>query len=208
MRTPAHTLALCLLLLLSACATRLPEPAAVDWESHSAAVAELQTWQLGGRLNVLQNRQSDTVTLNWSQQDSGFDLNLSGTLGLGAVHVYGTPSLVTVEKSGEAPLTLPGLAALTQEYFGFEFPAAQLLYWVRGIPDPALPAATTFDASQLLATLEQRDPAGQVWVLTYDRYQAVGALFLPGRIRVQREGLRLTFLIDAWTLPEDLAASR
>lgn len=210
MRTSLPVLALCLLLLLSACASTplATLPTDINWDNHRAAVAELQHWTLGGRLNVLQNRQSDTVTINWDQQGERFDLNLSGTLGLGAVRVHGTPASVSVEKASETPQTLPGLAALTQEYFGFEFPAAQLLYWVRGIPDPTLPALTTLDASQLLATLEQSDPLGQVWLLTYDRYQPAGAVFLPGRIRVQREGLRLTFLVDTWTLPVADAATK
>jgi outer membrane lipoprotein LolB len=209
MRTLSCALALSLVLLLTACtSTPLVAPINPDWERHSAAVGALGTWELAGRLNVRQNGRSDTVQINWAQQQEAFNLRLSGSLGLGAVHVAGTPSLITVEKSGEEPVTLPGMEALTRDYFGYDFPAAQLLFWVRGLPDPALPATTTLDANQFLGRLLQTDPAGQIWELTYDRYQAVGTVFLPGRIRLQREGLQLTFLINAWLLPNVTLVAR
>lgn len=193
-------------LLLSACASRLEPvaPANPDWEQHHAAIAALNDWALAGRLNIRRQDQSDTVQINWDQQAEGFDLRLSGSFGLGAVHVYDSPAGVTVDKAGEDRVTLPSLAALTQEYFGYDFPTAPLLYWVRGIPAPGLPARTTLDPNQLLGTLTQDDTHGQSWTLSYDRYQQSGSLFLPGRIRVQREGLLLTFLINRWQVPVDL----
>jgi outer membrane lipoprotein LolB len=192
--------ALALILLLSACASQF-EALNPDWERHHRTVAALSDWGLSGRLNVRQENQSDTVQINWDQQGSGFDLVLSGSFGLGAVHVSGSPSQVTVAKAGEDSVTLPSLAALTREYFGYDFPAAQLQYWVRGIPAPGLPATTTLDQNQLLGTLTQLDENGQQWTLGYDRYQQSGSLPLPGRIRVERPGLRLTFLINSWQLP-------
>jgi outer membrane lipoprotein LolB len=193
-------------LLLSACASRLePQaPANPDWEQHHAALAALSSWALAGRLNIRQQNQSDTVQINWDQQAQGFDLRLSGSFGLGAVHVYDSPAGVTVDKAGEDSVTLPSLAALSQEYFGYDFPTAHLQYWVRGIPAPGTPAQTTLDPNQLLGTLSQNDATGQHWTLNYDRYQQSGGLFLPGRIRVQREGLLLTFLINRWQIPVDL----
>lgn len=206
---PARTLALLGTLLLTACATRFEPgtPAYRDWELHRETILALADWQLSGRLNVLQNNQSDTVLINWEQQDPVFNLLLSGSFGLGAVHVHGMPTLVTVEKAGEDAVTLPSLSAVTREYFGYDFPTAQLLYWVRGIPDPGLPASTTLDENQLLSSLSQVDPAGQEWTLGYDNYAgfshgAAGTVYLPGRIRARRDGLQLTFLVNEWLLPE------
>lgn len=194
-------------LLLSACANLPQAPTNPDWERHRQEIDALGDWTLSGRLNVRQEGQSDTVQINWNQQTHDFDLRLSGSLGLGAVRVYGNPGAVTVEKAGTDSVTLPSLAALTREYFGYEFPAAQLQYWVRGIPAPDLPARTTLDASQLLQTLNQRDAQGRQWELSYDRYQQSGTVFLPGRIRVQRAGLQLTFLVSDWQLPPDNAGA-
>lgn len=194
-------------LLLCACASLPEAPANPDWERHRQQVGALADWTLSGRLNIRRLNQSDTVQINWNQQPRSFDLHLSGSFGLGAVRVYGSRDAVTVEKAGAAAVTLPSLAALTQEYFGYEFPAALLQYWVRGIPAPDLPARTTLDANQLLGTLAQNDAQGRQWALSYDRYQPSGNVFLPGRIRVQHEGLQLTFLISDWQLPAGSASA-
>lgn len=206
-RCLARALALFPALLLAACATRplvLDDP---DWRRHEASVTALENWELTGRLNVKQHAQSDTVQLNWMQRQETFDLRLgSSLLGLGAVHVHGIPTRVTVEKAGEAPATLPGLDAVTQQYFGYDFPTAQLLYWVRGLPAPGLGGSSTFDANRMLATLRQVDASGLEWHLQFDRYLELdggaGMVYLPGRIRAERAGLQLTFLVSAWQVPQ------
>lgn len=192
--------ALVLVLLLASCASQF-QAVDPDWERHHQAVSALADWGLSGRLNVRQQEQSDTVQINWDQQGAGFDLLLSGSFGLGAVQVSGTPTLITVARAGEDSVTLPSLEALTRDYFGYDFPAAQLQYWVRGIPAPGSPADTVLDENQLLGTLSQRDDSGQQWTLSYDRYQQNGAVTLPGRIRAESAGLRLTFLINHWQVP-------
>ena len=199
---PLRFLLHCLFLLVGAYASIPPAPEQPDRERHRAAVTALDTWSLGGRLNVRQPNQSGgTAVINWSQQGQSFDLRLSSTvLGLGAMRVHGTPVLVTVEKAGEDSVILPGLEALTREYFGYDFPTAQLLYWVRGIPAPDLPAITTLDANQHLGSLSQDDPEGRRWQLDYDRYQPRDDLWLPGRIRGQHDDLLLTFLINNWRI--------
>lgn len=202
----ARALALSAALLLAACATQplvLDDP---DWIRHQNSVAALANWELSGRMVVRQNGKADSVNINWLQQEESFDLRLFGSLGLGAVHVYGLPAQVTVEKAGEAAATLPGLGAVTQEYFGYEFPTAQLLYWVRGLPAPGLRGSNTFDANRMLATLRQVDADGRPWNLSFSNYMELdggpGMVYLPGRIEVQHEGLELTFLVNGWEVPQ------
>jgi outer membrane lipoprotein LolB len=205
-RFPARAAALSATLLLAACATQplvIDDP---DWLRHEQSVASLQDWALSGRLVVRENGNSDTVNINWRQQDADFDLRLFGSLGLGAVRVHGNAEAVTVEKAGEEPVNLPSLNAVSQEFFGYEFPTAELLYWVRGLPAPALSGSHTFDANSMLATLRQEDTNGLVWDLSFADYQelegAAGMTYLPGRISAQRDGLELRFLISEWTLPD------
>lgn len=199
----ARAAALAAALLLAACATQplvIDDP---DWLRHEAAVAALEDWELQGRLVVRQDGNSDTVNINWRQQDETFDLRLFGSLGLGAVRVWGTPGAVTVEKAGADPVTLPSLAAVTNEYFGYEFPTAELLYWVRGLPAPRA-GSNTLDDNRLLATLRQKDASGLDWDLSFERYlelEGAAGTYLPGQIRALREGLELRFLISRWAVP-------
>ena len=193
----------CLALLLGGCAvnTGVTGPGNAGFEAHRVAVLAAGAWRLEGRLNIRQQQQSDTVSIRWQQQGDTFDITLSSTmLGLGTTQVSGGNGEVLVEKAGEAPVTLPDLQALTRDYLAFDFPAANLLYWVRGLPAPGLPAATTFDDNDLLASLTQQDSSGQRWQLTFDRYTAVDALVMPGRIRMSSDSVQLTFLVGEWQL--------
>lgn len=187
------------LVLLSAC-TSLPTAQVADWQAHQASLAAVQQWTLRGRLNIRQNRQSETVNLNWQQAPQEFSIRMSGALGLGAVNLHGDQSGVTLEKSGEEPVLLPTLDAMSQDYLGYDFPAAYLLYWVRGLPAPGLQASNTTNDQNLLQTLIQTDTSGQRWDLAFESYQAVDTLVLPKRIKMQSQGVQLTFLIDKWQL--------
>lgn len=193
---------LVLSVLLGGCATTQQSAAPTanpDFNVHQQAVLAKPDWQLSGRLNVRQAKQSDTVSLNWQQQEQNFDLTLSGALGLGTTRVRGNDrNGLRVEKAGEAAIELPNLQALTRDYLAFEFPAAHLLYWVRGLPVPGLPTTTEFDSNNLLTNLSQQDEDGRTWQLVFDRYEAVDALPLPGRIRLTADDLQLTFLINDW----------
>ena len=202
-RLPQFFLVITSLAWLTSCATsgNNEGPTDPDWLQHQQSVLALADWELSGRLNVRQQNTSDTVSINWQQQEQNFEIRFSGTLGLGAVQVHGSPDEVVVEKAGAETVVLPDLQALTRNYLGYDFPAAQLLYWVRGIPAPAGLISTTLDANLMLGTLVQADTTGRRWELEYDRYQQVDDVWLPGRIRVTSEDIQLTFLISEWLTP-------
>ncbi len=189
-------------LALAAC-TSLEPVAPIGSTNFQANQQELlahQEWSLKGRLSVRQERQSDTVNINWQQHNQNFDITLRGTLGIGSVHLYGNDHGLTMEKSGESPVNLPNLEALTKDYLSFEFPAAYLLYWVRALPVPGMSAATVFDENSRLTSLTQNDSKGRPWLLTFDRYAVVQGLVLPGRIKLTKDAVQLTFLVDQWQL--------
>lgn len=206
LRCFARAVALFSSLLLASCATQplvIDDP---DWLRHEASVMALDDWALSGRLIVRQESGNDSVNINWRQQDERFDLRLFGGFGLGTVRIHGTDGAVTVEQAGEETVTLPGLEAVTQEYFGYAFPTAELLYWVRGLPAPARAGSNTLDDNRMLATLRQDDAAGLEWELSFDRYRELeggtGTTYLPGRIIARREGLELQFQISRWEVPD------
>jgi outer membrane lipoprotein LolB len=192
--------ALALLLLLGACASNpLRSP---GWQVHRDSVTQVSNWQLDGRLNIRQGRESDTINLSWLQQDKRVSIRLSATLlGLGGVAINGDDDSVIVEKNGEEPRVLPGLDALGREYLDYDFPAAYLQWWVRGLPVPTLPAVPVLNQHQLLHSLIQTDPMGQRWELSFENYEQVGDVILPRRINLESQGVLLRFLISDWQLP-------
>ncbi len=162
----------------------------------------LDNWSLRGRLNIRNNNGSETININWQQTQTDYDINLSGTLGLGAVHIIGGADGIIIEKAGEAPLRAQDLESITTDMLGYAFPASELLYWIRGVPVPDREVVTKRNTYGLIATLSQQDANGQYWELQYDRFRENESIFLPGRIRLEQTQYRLTFIISRWDIPE------
>lgn len=171
-------------------------------------LARLDIWSLRGRLNIRSNSSSDTVNINWQQKNSAYEINLSGTLGLGAVQISGNESGVTIEKAGQETIFAGSLKEVSGDILGYSFPADALLYWIRGLPAPGSAPEITLNAEGLMATLSQPDSTGRRWELQYDRYQDNNGSILPGRIRLEQTPYRLTFIINDWDIPVEVTGGR
>ncbi|MDG2174609.1 MAG: lipoprotein insertase outer membrane protein LolB [Gammaproteobacteria bacterium] len=188
-----------LALALISCTT-IPSNVAIP-TNHQQLLLGLDNWSLRGRLNIRSNNGSETININWQQTQTDYDINLSGYLGLGAVHIIGGGNGVSIEKAGEAPRRALDLESITTEMLGYAFPASELLYWIRGVPAPNRDVVTTRNTDGLIATLSQQDANGRNWELQYDRFRENESIFLPGRIRLEQAQYRLTFIISSWDIP-------
>ena len=189
---------LLLSLLLSSCASLTQDPPSLYSDDYARTLLQLKQWTLRGRLNIRSTNQSDTININWQQQGPDFDINLSGTLGIGAVRINSNSSGVIIEKAGEDPIMASSLQELSSELLGYAFPANSLLHWIKGLPAPNRNSDITRTHQGLVATLSQTDNQGTRWEIQYDRYQDYQGAALPGRIRLEQPPYRLTFIINAW----------
>ena len=82
-----------------------------------------------------------------------------------------------------------------QREFGFAPPLASLRYWLLGAGDPSLPAQETLDGEQRLARIVQDG-----WTVDYQDYQRSGGQWLPQRITLRREAVRVRLLVQDWRL--------
>ncbi len=196
---------LLLSLLLSSCASLTQDSSSLYSDDYARILLQLEQWSLRGRLNIRSNNQSDTININWQQQTTDFDINLSGTLGMGAVRINSNSSGVIIEKAGEDPIIASSLQEISSDLLGYAFPANSLPYWIKGLPAPDREAEVTRNPQGLVATLSQADKQGTLWEIQYDRYQDYQGAVLPGRIRLEQSPYRLTFIISAWET--DLADS-
>lgn len=187
-----------LLALLAACAHVPPPPAApvATWTEQRTALLARQQFQFSGRLAVAANGEGFSGGIDWQQRERESAVRLRGPLGVGALQLrYDGAALVVQTADGQS---IGGAQAetLLHDSLGFDAPLASLAYWLRGCDDPSTSAETTLDDQQRLATLKQ-----QGWQLSYDSYERHGALWLPQRITLRRDAVRLKLLIQTWTVP-------
>jgi len=185
--------------LLSACAggpQRAPAaPPTIPWEQRLARLQSIQNFELDGKVAASDGRQGFSAGLRWRQRDDAATLDLSAPLGFGAAHVEAGPQGLSVTTAQGALLTSDAASEQLAATLGFEPPIASLRYWVLGASDPAYPAQESVDDQQRLTHLEQDG-----WQVDCADYAVVSGQWLPRRLTVTRQVLRLKLIVNSWRL--------
>jgi len=198
---PLVTLAL--LAVLAGCTRqpwRPPEP--IDsWEQHRHAAAQLESWQISGKLGVRLPDDNASARLRWRQENEQFRIDLSGPLGQGRMVIRSDGRSVRLTQAGSEPLVAASADELVWQATGWLFPASDLIYWVRGIAAPGGDhQVLEYTPEGLLKTLEQDG-----WTVHFSRYQPSDQLAtdipLPGHLMAEQHNTRLTLIIHQWQQP-------
>jgi outer membrane lipoprotein LolB len=176
---------------LSACMTVRPTraPMAVPWDQRSTELQHADAWQLAGRAAVAVGSQGWQASLDWHQRGDAVELHLAGPLGVGAMVLTETPAGLSLNGAPPSDAVLAQL----QERLGFELPLNNLRYWLLGVPDPG----SIFDL-----TRNDQDRAAQLtqagWTVSYDKYMMVSGDWLPARMVLVRDTVRVRIAVDHW----------
>ncbi len=172
-------------------------PEAYRWAQTFGQLEAQTQWRLFGKIGIRTADESMSAAINeWTQRDDMYDLHLSSTfLGLGAARLQGNQHFVVLEESGSAPLSSDQPDALIAHSLGFPLPMANLKYWLKGIPAPGTFRITARTPSGLPSEMEQFG-----WHLTFSKHHDLEGLPLPGKIKLQREDVRIILAIKEWTL--------
>lgn len=176
---------------LSACMTMRPAraPVVVAWDQRSAELQRADEWQMAGRAAVAVGTQGWQASLDWRQRGVGAEVHLAGPLGVGALVLKETPAGLSLNGAPPSDAVLAQL----QERLGFELPLNNLRYWLLGVPDPGGAFDLTRNDQDRAAQLTQ---AG--WTVNYDKYMMVGGDWLPARMVLVRDTVRVRIAVDHW----------
>ena len=187
--------------LLGGCATS-PEPISPgnqkDWHKHLAQVSALDAWHVQGRVAVNKtnktNRSGGTAHFDWQQQGDQYHIRLRGPFGQGAVELFGDAQAVRLVRPNQQVITASSAEHLLQQQTGWHLPISSLVYWLRGIPAPPSQTSPLVDEHGRLVHLLQHG-----WGIAFARYTPFEKLFLPKRLQLKGEGLRVKIIIDEWS---------
>lgn len=187
-------------LLLSACTQYPKQPAQLDastrvkWTQQAKALEKIQHWQLQGRMGIRSPGRALSATIAWQQNNETFDIQLSGPLGQGALHLNGNPAYMTLQRGQEKITSSTPQQSLNQE-LGTFLPLKQTRYWVMGHPGQTEPRKAHFDQDGRLLFFE-----AQGWQISYSDYQQVKAIALPHKIVLQDQANKITLLVNNWNI--------
>jgi outer membrane lipoprotein LolB len=180
---------LCLVWMLSAC-TNVP----VEPELHYSKIArehlyKLERWSFEGRLALTGKNDSWSASINWGHKQDDEKIKLSGPLGQGATVIQLTGDLVTIDRGNDQVQTSTQPEAFINQQLGMFVPVRSLRYWVVGLPAPTSPFVETANGFS---------QAG--WLIEYKQMEPVDDQFMPRKITVMNEQVKLKLIIDQWVL--------
>ena len=170
-------------------------PASAPWEQRLPALQAIASFQIEGKIAASDGKQGFSAGLRWRQQGDAATIDLSAPLGFGAAHIEQGPDGLTVTTAQGATLRSAAASEQLSATLGFEPPLGSLRFWVLGASDPALPAQESVDDQQRLAHLEQDG-----WHVDCEDYTLVDQQWLPRRLIVTRQALRLKLIVNTWRL--------
>ena len=170
-------------------------PASAPWEQRLPALQAIASFQIEGKIAATDGKQGFSAGLRWRQQGDAATIDLSAPLGFGAAHIEQGPDGLTVTTAQGATLRAAAASEQLSATLGFEPPLGSLRFWVLGASDPALPAQESVDDQQRLAHLEQDG-----WHVDCEDYALVDRQWLPRRLIVTRQTLRLKLIVNTWRL--------
>lgn len=184
------------LALLAGCAGRPATPEGGrqpgGWEAQQARVEALDTWTLIGKAGLRTPEESTSANLDWSQYPHYYRLLISGPFGSGRNLLEGREgrfTLTTAEGRFEAETP----EALMREQLGWSLPVGALGDWIRGLPAPERPYRLETDTLGFPRHLQQDG-----WVIEYRDWTQVASLWLPRRLVMTYDEVRVTLVVNEW----------
>lgn len=167
-----------------------------DWAETGLKLEALDNWKLIGKIGIRTEEESLTAAINqWNQAGNSFVIDLSSTFfGLGASKLFGTSDYLTIVESGEDPISSYSPDLLIYEALGIPLPISSLSWWVKGIPTPNSPYTIEFNPQGFSASLVQNQ-----WHLSFSKHIMINGLPLPGKIKLERDNVRIILAIKQWT---------
>lgn len=180
------------LLLLAGCSFIPSTPKAPLPET----VADIDTWHTEGRVGIRTANDAVSGNFNWQHSPNQYEINIYGPFGQGATRIEGIIGESATLTYDDKTLTGPSAEAMLYREFGWQFPIAQVEYWIRGLASPHSPAQVSMGDDG--ETPEQIQQDG--WTITYKEFTQIEHLTLPQKIQVSNPPYRVNLIVTSWEL--------
>lgn len=156
------------------------------------ALANLQDWQLEGRLGVQRPAEAWQARIVWHHEISQDRLLILGPLNQGMLSIVLREGMIYLNEGQGEKISSHEPEKVLQERLGFPVPIYSLRYWILGLPDPALAHA----AASNLGGVSVFEQAG--WTVESSDHGVSDGYRVPGKLKIQGREVKLKLVIDQW----------
>ena len=184
--------------MLSACVQAPVEQSiAPSWDTRSDELMQLENWDLKGRIAIRTQKESGSGSLYWTQRGDMFDIKVIAPLTGRTYELAGAAGRVSLRAPDGSVSTAEDAETLLRQTGGWYFPVSGLIYWIKGLPAPALQVdGLLLDEENRLSDLSQGG-----WSIRYQNYLNAGGASMPKRLDLENEHVRVRLSVREWNLP-------
>lgn len=187
--------------LLAGCATQAPTDERGrergDWNAQKTEIEALERWSLIGKAGLRTPDERHSANLDWNQFPHYFRMLISGPFGGGRTVLEGREGRFTLTH-GDGRFEADSPEALMKEQLGWSLPVRNLPRWVRGLPGERDAYRLETDAFGFPSHLEQNG-----WEVDYRDWTEVDALWLPRKLGLAYDDVRVTLVVNRWQTRPD-----
>lgn len=157
-----------------------------------AALQHLQqqkSWSLEGRLALVDEKDSVTVSIIWQHDNFRDVIELTGPLAQGHLKILVTPDQVVVDDGENRAVYSGQVESVLSQQLGVDMPVGSLKFWVLGVNDPD---------QQYIEQPGGFYQAG--WLVRYREMQDVDGHLLPKKLTAEKDKSKIKLIVDQWVL--------
>lgn len=192
-------LLLFLLLTLNACTgVVVKDTGLVDtatYQDRADRLVAMVEWGLKGKISLDDGDQGGSGKLQWDVVPGQSELGFHGAMGRGAWHLKMGPGGAHLKMADGTEQTAVDVNELIREHVGWSVPLGALQWWARGLAAPGMIDHEQFGPEGLLVSLSQFG-----WKVDFNRYDSVGDIELPVRLKATRNNYRVKLAISSWRI--------
>lgn len=148
-----------------------------------------ENWSFDGRLGLVNERDSVSVSISWRHRPDSDDIELAGPLSQGKVAIRLLADRLIIDDGGNRREYLGSVENAVHEQLGVEIPLKALKFWVLGVVDPGNPFVAREDGF-----------IQEGWVVRFKELQWVGSELFPKRMSAEKDKTKVKLVVDQWVL--------
>lgn len=151
---------------------------------------EQPDWTIGGKIGFKQSLlKGGSASFTWTQKEQHYIIHLFNPLGRPELSIKGNQhSAYAIKVDGET-FRAETPEALMQQITGWSFPVQAVKQWLQGKPF-GNESQLTYDDNQHIQSFNT-----PTWKVRIDKYKPIGDKTFPHRLKLEKDGLRLTIII-------------
>lgn len=152
---------------------------------------EKKVWSFTGRLAFSDSNDSFSASIDWKHQENQDELELSGPFGQGRTLVQLTGNSVVVDYGNKRIQSFGDVDSMVSKHTGINIPVSALKYWVLGLVEPD---------SEYVEVENGFLQSG--WQIEYQQINPVSLFYLPQKIRIEQNNVKLKLIINEWDIQD------